>query len=316
MAAAAAAAWARATTPAWPRPGATLDATASLAMRNDLAAAAAAARARGTTPAWPCPGATLEATASLAMRNDLAAAAAAARARGTTPAWPCPGATLEATASLAMRNDLAVEHEDFELAAKLKAEEQSLRRFLDQSSPAQQRSWADVAGPSGRAGPGAGAGSNAWSAEAARSRAAACQRGSSVQARYTQERLLLEWRPDGTFDFLYLPFSFTERRSKGYVFINFVTPEGAFAFQRQWHGRYLSDTRHYNKYLDIASAGSSVAEHLEKLSSKISTLNARGHAPAIFRGTRRLNIFDVMHGIDLMTKQGRNHAPPSESNSF
>eukprot|EP00418_Pyrodinium_bahamense_P012640 CAMPEP_0179110982 /NCGR_PEP_ID=MMETSP0796-20121207/51819_1 /TAXON_ID=73915 /ORGANISM="Pyrodinium bahamense, Strain pbaha01" /LENGTH=582 /DNA_ID=CAMNT_0020809127 /DNA_START=30 /DNA_END=1776 /DNA_ORIENTATION=- len=49
----------------------------------------------------------------------------------------------------------------------------------------------------------------------------------NVPGRYTQDRLIEEWGPEYSYDFLYLPHSLRDQRSKGYAFVNFTTHEAA-----------------------------------------------------------------------------------------
>mmetsp|Transcript_72218 Transcript_72218/g.225199 ORF Transcript_72218/g.225199 Transcript_72218/m.225199 type:complete len:201 (+) Transcript_72218:52-654(+) len=59
---------------------------------------------------------------------------------------------------------------------------------------------------------------------------------------FTQSELLEEWPIDGTFDYLHFPYSRQLGRSVGVAIINFVTPQSAEQFAKQWHGHRL--TRH------------------------------------------------------------------------
>jgi len=63
----------------------------------------------------------------------------------------------------------------------------------------------------------------------------------NVPSRYTKENLLHLWPPDGTFDFLYLPFNRKQRRTAGYLFMNFTSHDAAVAFYKKWHGKQLHD---------------------------------------------------------------------------
>lgn len=128
----------------------------------------------------------------------------------------------------------------------------------------------------------------------------------NIPARFNQERMLQEWPLDGTFNFLYLPYNALERRPKGYAFINFLTPELALAFQREWHGNYLSETGR-TKHLDVAaSVVQGVREILETLLVKdFEKLGKRGNLPALFFGTRRVNTEEVLKCMWLDLERSR-----------
>mmetsp|Transcript_142771 Transcript_142771/g.397693 ORF Transcript_142771/g.397693 Transcript_142771/m.397693 type:complete len:301 (+) Transcript_142771:89-991(+) len=117
----------------------------------------------------------------------------------------------------------------------------------------------------------------------------------NIPAHYNPERLLREWPPDGTYNFLYLPYDSTERRPKGYASLNFVMPAYALAFQRQWHGNHLSHTSR-SKHLDIVAAATQGIEgNLKQLESKdITKVVKRGHLPVLFEGNRQMEAEEVL----------------------
>ena len=49
----------------------------------------------------------------------------------------------------------------------------------------------------------------------------------NVPARTTQEEILRTFEPDGNYNMLFLPYSIKQRRTCGYCFLNFLTPEAA-----------------------------------------------------------------------------------------
>ncbi|CAE8616837.1 unnamed protein product [Polarella glacialis] len=75
----------------------------------------------------------------------------------------------------------------------------------------------------------------------------------NIPARYTQEMLLTEFIPDGSFDFFFLPYSFKNARTMGIAFINFRTHALALDFQGRWHRHFLQDHGR-TKHLDVAAA--------------------------------------------------------------
>lgn len=126
----------------------------------------------------------------------------------------------------------------------------------------------------------------------------------NIPACIDQARLFREWPPQGSFDFFYRPYKFSEQEPKPYAFINFVSPRHAHEFQQQWHGSTRFDDR---RPLNIFAGRENVVGYLEKVAGKILTLHAHGQAPVLFRGARRLNTLDVMHGIGLMRKHWGDH---------
>lgn len=121
----------------------------------------------------------------------------------------------------------------------------------------------------------------------------------NIPSYYDQERLLEEWPADGTFDLLHLPFSASEQRFKGFVFINFKTHAQALDFQRKWHGMHLQHRG--GKALDVAVGTVQGAKnYLERFRGKdVSRLNKRGHLPALFRGRRRSNPVQVLRRLHI-----------------
>jgi len=123
----------------------------------------------------------------------------------------------------------------------------------------------------------------------------------NVPARYNKDGLLLEWPVERyRFNMLYLP---ANRRgmSLGYAFLNFPSTVDALAFQRRWHGRYLSN-HGANKHLDISQARvQGLVESLRDMLEKMDTLAWRNAAsvPLVFEGNRLLDINDVLrqHGL-------------------
>lgn len=69
----------------------------------------------------------------------------------------------------------------------------------------------------------------------------------------TQEELVSQWPIDGSYNFLFLPYSEFLGRHVGTAIINFVSPEHAARFNAQWAGQKLG--RHeYKKVLSVAMA--------------------------------------------------------------
>jgi len=131
----------------------------------------------------------------------------------------------------------------------------------------------------------------------------------NIPARYKQERLLQEWPPDESFNMLYMPL--TKRgMSRGYAFLNFVSPEHALAFQRQWHGSRLSDHGN-NKHLDVSAARvQGLVETLRDMPAgedwRTWSQNASS-IPLIFNGSQPVNIETVISQLGLDTRWQQPH---------
>jgi len=124
----------------------------------------------------------------------------------------------------------------------------------------------------------------------------------NIPTKFTKERLLLDWPvQEYSFNMLYLP---ADRSGKplGYAFLNFVTSDHALAFQRCWHGRYLTD-HGPNKHLDVSQARvQGLVESLRDILASMSgppVWRSEACVPLVFEGTRLLDINEVLlqHGL-------------------
>jgi len=127
----------------------------------------------------------------------------------------------------------------------------------------------------------------------------------NVPARYDQPRLIQEWPPNGAYDFLYLP-STRKGFSRGYVFLNFVSPEHALLFQQQWHGGRLS-SHGTTKHLDISAArAQGIAANLKDILGGADWNTWIQHAstvPLIFNGTQSIDVESVVLRLGLNAHQ-------------
>lgn len=126
----------------------------------------------------------------------------------------------------------------------------------------------------------------------------------NIPARYSQEQLLQEWPPDGSYNMLYMPSTRKLGMSRGYAFLNFVSPDHALAFQRQWHGRRLSDHGR-NKHLDVsAAARQGLAETLQGIppaGEDWRTWRQNGSSfPFIFSGSQAMDIDIVLSQLGFI----------------
>jgi len=123
----------------------------------------------------------------------------------------------------------------------------------------------------------------------------------NIPARYNKERLLLEWPVERhNFNMLYLP-SNKRGMSMGFAFLSFPTPDNALAFQRRWHGHYLTD-HGSNKHLDVAQARvQGLVESLRDILKGVDrpTWRIETCAPLVFEGNRLLDLHKVLrqHGL-------------------
>eukprot|EP00930_Biecheleria_cincta_P040091 TRINITY_DN2749_c0_g2_i3.p1 TRINITY_DN2749_c0_g2~~TRINITY_DN2749_c0_g2_i3.p1 ORF type:complete len:413 (-),score=72.32 TRINITY_DN2749_c0_g2_i3:75-1313(-) len=112
----------------------------------------------------------------------------------------------------------------------------------------------------------------------------------NVPARYTQERLLEVWEPDGSYNFLYLPYSVRQKRGSGYVFVNFCSHQAASDFWQKVQGTRLPGCEHL-KSLDVAVADVQGLENNLRYwgNRKLSRISNANFLPIVFDGTRRVD---------------------------
>jgi len=112
----------------------------------------------------------------------------------------------------------------------------------------------------------------------------------NIPARFSQEKLLEVWPPDGSYNLFYLPYSFQKRRRSGIAFINMVSHEAAVEFTARWHGQKLADIGSSNR-LDISVAEvQGFAGNLKHLkASNIRRISNQHFLPMAFKGTKKLD---------------------------
>jgi len=123
----------------------------------------------------------------------------------------------------------------------------------------------------------------------------------NIPARYTQQDILKRfWVPDGTFDLLFLPYSFKLGRTVGYGFINFTSPAYAQAFYRQWQGQMLAGGSKA-KPLDIhASRSQGIYDNMKHLStSDVMRVKNTKYQPSVFHGMRSISFMDALQAFGL-----------------
>lgn len=122
----------------------------------------------------------------------------------------------------------------------------------------------------------------------------------NIPARYNQEKLLLDWEPDGSFDMLYLPFDIRQNRTTGCAYINFTSHEAALEFQRAKQGTHLSKHGR-GKHLDIAAASRQglMANLQQFLTGK--SVPCDGQLAAFFAGAKAISVPEVLIRLGLPT---------------
>jgi len=112
----------------------------------------------------------------------------------------------------------------------------------------------------------------------------------NIPARFSQEKLLEVWPPDGSYNLFYLPYSFQKRRRSGIAFINMVSHEAAVEFTDRWHGQKLADIGS-SKRLDVSVAEvQGFAGNLKHLkASNIKRISNQHFLPMVFKGANKLD---------------------------
>jgi len=111
----------------------------------------------------------------------------------------------------------------------------------------------------------------------------------NVPSRYTKEDLLHLWPPDGTFDFLYLPFNRKQRRTAGYLFMNFTSHDAAVAFYKEWHGKQLHEEGPARKLSIRAAEIQGLEENLRHLiDANVHQNTNPKYLPSVFSGVHEL----------------------------
>jgi len=128
----------------------------------------------------------------------------------------------------------------------------------------------------------------------------------NVPARLSQEQLLQLWPPDGTYDLMYLPYSYQRQRRSGLVFINMISHEAALNFAAQWHGHTIENVSGA-KRLDIGVAAVQGfimnVKHLK--ASNIARLRNEQFLPVAFNGTQQLDFKSLLNGLQIPVNSQR-----------
>jgi len=122
----------------------------------------------------------------------------------------------------------------------------------------------------------------------------------NVPARYTKVMLMKEWPPDGTYDLLYLPFNFKQKRGAGFAFVNFTSHEAAVSFYRQWHGKSLRDQGTAKLLSIVVSEAQGLEENLRHLaSSNVGRIKNPKFLPSVFSGIEEVPLAGLLDQLEV-----------------
>jgi len=107
-----------------------------------------------------------------------------------------------------------------------------------------------------------------------------------------------EWPVDGTYDFLYLPFSLKQKRAAGFAFVNFITHEAAVDFYSRWHGKSLRD-QGTAKRLSIGTAETQGLEGNLRLLAACSRIKNSKYLPSVFNGIDEVPLEEMLEQIAI-----------------
>lgn len=100
--------------------------------------------------------------------------------------------------------------------------------------------------------------------------------------------LLRLFRQEDSFDFLHVPYNTRLKSTNCVAFINFVSPEAAVKFHKEWDGRYITETCKKAIVVSVADKQGMQAS-LDNLRQRNSVpLDKPEFVPAIFAGTKRV----------------------------
>jgi len=126
----------------------------------------------------------------------------------------------------------------------------------------------------------------------------------NIPARFSQEKLLEVWPPDGSYNLFYVPYSFTRQRRSGIAFISMVSHEAAVEFTARWHGQKLSHIGSSTRLdINVAQVQGFVGNLKHLKASNIRRINNQRFLPMAFKGTKKLDFkalldLEDFEGID------------------
>jgi len=126
----------------------------------------------------------------------------------------------------------------------------------------------------------------------------------NIPARFSQEKLLEVWPPDGSYNLFYTPYSFIRQRRSGIAFISMVSHEAAVEFTARWHGQKLSHIGSSTRLdINVAQVQGFVGNLKHLKASNIRRINNQRFLPMAFKGTKKLDFkalldLEDFEGID------------------
>jgi len=115
----------------------------------------------------------------------------------------------------------------------------------------------------------------------------------NVPVMYTQEMLLLEWKNEGAYDFLYLPR--TGQTNLSYAFINFVSEAHAMAFKAQWHKKRMAHfTARKPLNISFADVQGIKANILQLKKKRVRRIEMRQCQPMIIMNGQQLDLAEAL----------------------
>mmetsp|Transcript_61495 Transcript_61495/g.174676 ORF Transcript_61495/g.174676 Transcript_61495/m.174676 type:complete len:261 (-) Transcript_61495:57-839(-) len=121
-----------------------------------------------------------------------------------------------------------------------------------------------------------------------------------LRNRITQEEMMSRWPPDGSYNFIFLPYSSKQRRPSRYAFINFTSREAAMATLTEENLQMLSPEGQESVHAGIAQVQGLVAN--VKLHGHHASSDER-FGPAVFLGTQQVSFHHLVRQLELDDKR-------------
>lgn len=121
----------------------------------------------------------------------------------------------------------------------------------------------------------------------------------NIPGRCTKDELLSAWPPAQTgIDYLYVPFNIWQRRTSGYVFVNFTSWEAAELFRAQWHGRSFTSAGKTKRLgVAVAKVQGFIGNIRYILDSNVLAIQNEKYLPTVFRDGRRVNLRELIASL-------------------
>jgi len=107
-----------------------------------------------------------------------------------------------------------------------------------------------------------------------------------------------EWPLDGTYDFLFLPFNFKQKRTAGFAFVNFTSHKAAVDFYSQWHGGSLRNQGTARRLSFSASEIQGLKENLQHVAAcNVGRTKNYKYLPSVFNGVDDVPLAGLLEEI-------------------